>query len=148
MHRGVSGSTAAASASPPKPERRIALGDPRCGTATPKGRSEGDSKRARFSPFRPADRPLCWPEERGRPSSRRGHSSGDLPIMAMATLRLRIGPAHQGRRMTLAEFEEADFEAGYRYELARGVLEVSDSPGETHAVIVWAILRAIANYDR
>ena len=61
---------------------------------------------------------------------------------------LRIGPADHGRMMTLEEFEEADFEVGYRYELARGVLEVSDVPGEPHAVIVWIILRAIAAYDR
>ena len=46
--------------------------------------------------------------------------------------------------MTLDEFEEAGFEEGYRYELARGVLEVSEVPGEPHALIVWAILRPIA----
>jgi Uma2 family endonuclease len=68
--------------------------------------------------------------------------------MATVTTPLRIGPADHGRMMTLDEFEEADFEEGYRYELARGVLEVSEIPGELHAVIVWAILRAIAGYDR
>lgn len=61
---------------------------------------------------------------------------------------LRIGPADHGRAMTLDEFEEAEFESGYRYELARGVLEVSDVPGEPHALIVWIILRATAAYDR
>ncbi len=50
--------------------------------------------------------------------------------------------------MTLDEFEEADFEEGYRYELARGVLEVSEMPSELHAVIVWFLLRLIADYDR
>ena len=68
--------------------------------------------------------------------------------MATVTIPLRIGPADHGRTMTLEEFEEADFEQGYRYELARGVLEVSEIPGELHAVIVWAALRAIAGYDR
>ncbi len=68
--------------------------------------------------------------------------------MATVTAPLRIGPADHGRRMTLEEFEAADFEEGYCYELARGVLEVSDRPGELHAVIVWVILRAIASYDR
>jgi Uma2 family endonuclease len=68
--------------------------------------------------------------------------------MATVATPLRIGPADHGRSMTLDAFEEADFEAGYRYELARGVLEVSEVPGELHALIVWVILRAIAEYDR
>jgi Uma2 family endonuclease len=68
--------------------------------------------------------------------------------MATVTMPLRIGPADHGRTITLDEFEEADFEEGYRYELARGVLEVSEVPGELHALIVWFILRAIADYDR
>jgi Uma2 family endonuclease len=68
--------------------------------------------------------------------------------MATVSTPLRAGPADAGRRMTLEEFEEAHFEEGYLYELARGVLEVSDRPGELHAVIVWVILRAIASYDR
>jgi Uma2 family endonuclease len=68
--------------------------------------------------------------------------------MATVTTPLRIGPADHGRAMTLDEFEEADFEEGFRYELARGVLEVSEVPGEPHALIVWAILRLIASYDR
>ena len=68
--------------------------------------------------------------------------------MATVTTPLRIGLADHGRRMTLDEFEEAGFEEGYRYELARGVLEVSEVPGEPHALIVWVILRLIAGYDR
>jgi hypothetical protein len=39
---------------------------------------------------------------------------------------LRLGLADHGRKMTLEEFREADEENGYRYELARGVLEVSE----------------------
>ena len=46
----------------------------------------------------------------------------------MASLTLRIGPADHGRRMTLEEFREAEEEEGYRYELGRGVLEVTESP--------------------
>ena len=61
--------------------------------------------------------------------------------MATVTTPLRIGPADHGRTMTLDEFEDAEFEEGYRYELARGVLEVSEVPGEPHALIVWIILR-------
>ena len=44
----------------------------------------------------------------------------------MATVNIsRIGLSDTGRSMTLEEFMEADFEEGYRYELARGVLEVT-----------------------
>jgi Uma2 family endonuclease len=68
--------------------------------------------------------------------------------MATVATLIRIGPADQGRMMTLDEFEEADLEEGYRYELARGVLEVSEVPDELHGVIVWALLRPIADYDR
>ena len=54
----------------------------------------------------------------------------------MATTRIQIGPADHGRRMTLDEFREADEEPGYRYELARGVLEVTEVPNDPHGQIV------------
>ena len=38
----------------------------------------------------------------------------------MATVRLRIGPADNGLRMSLEEFREAEEEPGYRYELGPG----------------------------
>ncbi len=48
----------------------------------------------------------------------------------MATItRRRIGPADHGRRMTLDEFLEADFEEGWLYELARGAVVVTEVPG-------------------
>jgi Uma2 family endonuclease len=49
--------------------------------------------------------------------------------------------------MTLDEFLEAEEERGYRYELARGVLEVTHVPNDPHGSIVWIILRFIAVYD-
>lgn len=67
--------------------------------------------------------------------------------MATVTSTLRIGPADHGRSMTLDEFLEADAEEGYRYELARGVLEVTHVPNDPHGSIVWIILRFIAAYD-
>ena len=54
----------------------------------------------------------------------------------MSTTRIRIGPADHGRRMTLEEFREADEEPGYRYELARGVLEVTEVPNDPHWQVV------------
>ena len=46
----------------------------------------------------------------------------------MATTRLRIGPADHGRGMTLEEFRDAEDGARISYELARGVLEVTEVP--------------------
>ena len=43
--------------------------------------------------------------------------------------------------MTLEEFREADVEEGYRYELARGVLEVTEVPNDPHGEIVWKLLQ-------
>ena len=54
----------------------------------------------------------------------------------MATTRIQIGPADHGRRLTLDEFREAEEEPGYRYELARGVLEVTEVPNDPHGQIV------------
>ena len=66
----------------------------------------------------------------------------------MATTTLRIGPADQGRAMTLDEFLDAEEEPGYLYELARGVLEVTEVPNDPHAQIEWNILRALSLYDQ
>src|SRR5205085_12322189 len=54
----------------------------------------------------------------------------------MATVQLRIGPADDGRKMTPEEFREAEEEPGYRYELARGVLEVTEVPNDPHRQVV------------
>jgi Uma2 family endonuclease len=59
---------------------------------------------------------------------------------------LRIGPADHGRAMTLEEFRDVDEEPGYRYELARGVLEATEVPNDPHGQVEWNILRAFARY--
>jgi Uma2 family endonuclease len=65
----------------------------------------------------------------------------------MATATLRLGPADHGRAMTLQEFLDAEVEEGYRYELARGVLEVTNVPDQPHAIVVCNLYRAIARYE-
>jgi Uma2 family endonuclease len=65
----------------------------------------------------------------------------------MATTAIRIGPADHGRAMTLEEFRDADEEPGYRYELARGVLEVTEVPNDPHGQIVTNLYRAIGRFD-
>jgi Uma2 family endonuclease len=69
------------------------------------------------------------------------------PMSAIATP-LRIGPADHGRTMTLEEFLDAEEEEGYRYELARGVLEVSEVPNEPHGVVVANLYDSISRYRR
>jgi Uma2 family endonuclease len=60
----------------------------------------------------------------------------------------RIGPADHGRIMTLEEFREAEELDGFRYELARGVLEVSEVPNDPHGVVVSNLYDAIGDYRR
>jgi Uma2 family endonuclease len=61
---------------------------------------------------------------------------------------LRIGLADHGRNMTLEEFREAEEEDGYRYELARGVLEVSEVPNDPHGIVVANLYDGISRYRR
>jgi Uma2 family endonuclease len=64
----------------------------------------------------------------------------------MATTRIQIGPADHGRKMTLDEFREAEEEPGYRYELARGVLEVIEIPKTPHRRVVSKLFSLAAIY--
>jgi Uma2 family endonuclease len=68
--------------------------------------------------------------------------------MSTTRTRVRIGPADHGRRMTLDEFREAEEQRGYLYELARGVLEVSEIPGDSHCQIVHNIHEVFSLYRR
>jgi Uma2 family endonuclease len=65
----------------------------------------------------------------------------------MPTTQLRIGPADHGRVMSLDEFRDAEEADGYRYELADGVLEVTEVPNTPHRRVVGNLYRAIARYD-
>jgi Uma2 family endonuclease len=67
--------------------------------------------------------------------------------MATVTTSLRIGPADHGRTMTLQEFLDADVLEGYRYELARGVLEVNQVANDPHGVVVCNLYRGVGRYD-
>ena len=67
--------------------------------------------------------------------------------MATVTTPLRIGPADRDRAMTLEEFLDAEVEEGYRYELARGVLEVNQVPNDPHRDVVCNEYRGVARYD-
>jgi Uma2 family endonuclease len=66
--------------------------------------------------------------------------------MATVSTPLRIGPADHGRTITLQEFLEAEEEDGYRYELARGVLEVTEVSNDPHGAVVSNLYVAVARY--
>ena len=68
--------------------------------------------------------------------------------MATVATPLRIGPADHGCPMTLEEFLEAEETEGYRYELARGVLEVSEVPNDPHGDVVCNLYRGVGRYDQ
>jgi Uma2 family endonuclease len=65
----------------------------------------------------------------------------------MATATLRLGPADHGRSLTLDEYLDAEVEEGFHYELARGVLEVTNVPRDSHGVIVWKLYCAVVAYN-
>src|SRR6266851_2602918 len=58
-----------------------------------------------------------------------------------------IGPKDHGRPMRLEEFDVADGQEGYLYELSRGVVAVSDIPDLRHLVQVTAARRQFSAYD-
>ena len=68
--------------------------------------------------------------------------------MATIITPVRIGPADNGRRMAIAELQAAEVEEGYRYELDRGVLQVTEVPNDPHGVVVANLFDAISRYRR
>ena len=67
---------------------------------------------------------------------------------SMATAVFTLDPADNGRVMTLDEFLGAEEQEGYRYELARGMLEVTDISKDAYREIVCRIYDAMSTYRR
>src|SRR5689334_2373663 len=59
----------------------------------------------------------------------------------------KIGPADNGRPMSLEEFAPAEGQEGYRYELGRGVVVVSDIPNPAHLALLFAIRLQLIGYQ-
>src|SRR4051812_13799466 len=59
---------------------------------------------------------------------------------------IRIGPADAGQAMSLADFEFAVVQEGYRYELSRGIIIVSDVPSPNHFFIEQEIRDQLTAY--
>jgi Uma2 family endonuclease len=64
----------------------------------------------------------------------------------MSKTAIKIGPADDGRRMSLEEFEQADVQEGHLYELSRGIITVSDVPNRLHLLVVAAIRNLLQAY--
>lgn len=60
----------------------------------------------------------------------------------------RIGPDHDGRRMSLADFAEARAAPGHLYELERGIVAVTQIPDVQHELIVQEIRDALSAHKR
>lgn len=67
--------------------------------------------------------------------------------MADTVALTRLGPQHNGLRMSLDEFREIEFEPGYIYELAKGVVVVAELPSYSHMLVVLAIRNALIQYQ-
>jgi Uma2 family endonuclease len=65
----------------------------------------------------------------------------------MSKIITRIGPADHGRRMSLDDFEDAEAQEGYLYELSRGVVTVSEIPHPIHFRLVDAVNQQLRAYQ-
>ena len=66
----------------------------------------------------------------------------------MATATRRIGPMDHGHRMRFDDFLEADFQEGWLYELACGVIVVTEVPGIQHGWIIERVSDLFSHYKR
>lgn len=62
-------------------------------------------------------------------------------------IRRTIGPADHGRRMSFERFIQCDFREGWLYELARGVIVVTNVPAISHGRVVNNVTRLFILYD-
>ena len=70
--------------------------------------------------------------------------SGVFTMVRTLTKRVEIGPEDAGRAMSLEEFDRAMGREGYRYELNKGVIEVTDVPDPSHFAQIQEIRDSLA----
>jgi len=58
-----------------------------------------------------------------------------------------VGPERHGLAMAYEEFIEADFQEGWIYELARGIVIATQVPGIRHGQIVYHVSKLFVLYD-
>jgi hypothetical protein len=59
----------------------------------------------------------------------------------------QIGPQDHGRHMSLTEYEPVQVRSGFRYELGRGVIVVTDFPRMHHLFQVYEIRKQLAPFE-
>ena len=67
--------------------------------------------------------------------------------MSQATSKIKIVGSDNGRQMSLSDFEDAEVEEGYLYELGRGVVVVSEVPNPWHEIMLSRIRKQFIAYD-
>ncbi len=65
-------------------------------------------------------------------------------IRPHAEIKTHLGAEDNLRRVSLSDYEGAEFEEGLRYELIGGVLHVSPSPGPNHQDLLAAVFKLLA----
>jgi Uma2 family endonuclease len=70
----------------------------------------------------------------------------DVQTTMIKTL-VKVGPADHGKRMSLEDFDKAETQEGFLYELSRGIITVSDVPKRRHLAQIQALRRQISGYD-
>ena len=66
----------------------------------------------------------------------------------MQKIAIRITPADHGKPMSLDDFDQAEVQEGYLYELSRGIVTVAGKSGIQHLRQILAIRRQLEAYDR
>jgi len=64
----------------------------------------------------------------------------------MVKTTITVGPQDAGRRMSLAKFDTAEAQAGYLYELNKGIVIVSDVPDRRHLAQVDEVRQQLSVY--
>jgi Uma2 family endonuclease len=60
--------------------------------------------------------------------------------------KIRVGPADDGRAMSLDDFDKAEGQEGYLYELSRGIIQVTNIPHPLHFVQMSSIRDPLIGY--
>src|SRR5580692_1997521 len=62
----------------------------------------------------------------------------------MTSVQLKLGPADHGKRLSLDEFDEAEFEPGAKYEIIDGRVYVSTEPNPAENFLeTWLFIKLI-----
>lgn len=68
--------------------------------------------------------------------------------MSTVTRHRTIGPKDHGKKMRFSTFIQRSFEDGWLYELARGVIDVTEVPKPKHGRVVRRLAWLFLDYDR